>query len=61
MIQNKEAVHARHHIKIEKWLCELERARNAETLLEKAAQKAATTGNRKDLSEYLKLRRELLP
>lgn len=31
-----------------------------EDRLAKAAKKAATTGNRKDLHEYLKLRRELL-
>lgn len=29
-----------------------------QTTLEKAAKKAATTGNRTDLQEYLKLRRE---
>lgn len=31
-----------------------------EIALEKAAKKAATTGNRKDLHEYLKLRRRLI-
>lgn len=31
-----------------------------EDILANAAKKAATTGNRKDLHEYLKLRRELL-
>jgi hypothetical protein len=33
---------------------------NSQTLLEKAAKKAATTGNRTDLHEYLKLRRNFL-
>jgi len=34
-----------------------ERITNRQTMLEKAANKAATTGNRADLQEYLKLRR----
>jgi hypothetical protein len=33
---------------------------NNQTVLEKAAKKAATTGNRTDLQEYLKLRRNFL-
>jgi hypothetical protein len=34
-----------------------ERVQNSQTILERAAKKAATTGNRTDLQEYLKLRR----
>ncbi len=37
-----------------------ERLPNNQTVLERAAQKAATTGNRADLQEYLKLRRNYL-
>ncbi len=37
-----------------------ERMTNSQTILEKAAKKAATTGNRTDLHEYLKLRRNFL-
>jgi multidrug resistance efflux pump len=37
-----------------------ERVGNNQTLLERAAKKAATTGNRADLHEYLKLRRNFL-
>jgi hypothetical protein len=37
-----------------------DRATNSQTLLEKAAKKAATTGNRTDLHEYLRLRRNFL-
>lgn len=37
-----------------------ERVANNQTLLERAAKKAATTGNRTDLHEYLKLRRNFL-
>jgi hypothetical protein len=37
-----------------------ERMVNNQTLLERAAKKAATTGNRTDLHEYLKLRRNFL-
>ena len=37
-----------------------ERVANSQTLLERAAKKAATTGNRTDLHEYLKLRRNFL-
>ena len=37
-----------------------DRVTNSQTLLEKAAKKAATTGNRTDLHEYLKLRRNFL-
>lgn len=37
-----------------------ERMRNSQTILERAAKKAATTGNRTDLQEYLKLRRNYL-
>ena len=37
-----------------------DRVTNNQTLLEKAAKKAATTGNRTDLHEYLKLRRNFL-
>ena len=37
-----------------------DRVINSQTLLEKAAKKAATTGNRTDLHEYLKLRRNFL-
>ena len=36
------------------------RATNSQTLLERAAKKAATTGSRTDLHEYLKLRRNYL-
>jgi hypothetical protein len=37
-----------------------DRVTNSHTLLERAAKKAATTGNRTDLHEYLKLRRNYL-
>jgi len=37
-----------------------ERAQNSRTIIEKAAKKAAATGNRADLQEYLKLRRSFL-
>jgi hypothetical protein len=37
-----------------------ERVTNNQTLLERAAKKAATTGNRADLHEYLKLRRNFI-
>ncbi len=37
-----------------------ERSTNVHTILERAAKKAATTGNRTDLHEYLKLRRNYL-
>lgn len=37
-----------------------DRLTNSQTLLERAAKKAATTGNRTDLHEYLKLRRNYL-
>jgi uncharacterized protein YhaN len=37
-----------------------ERVQDSRTILERAAKKAATTGNRADLQEYLKLRRSLL-
>ena len=37
-----------------------ERGTNNQTVLEKAAKKAATTGSRTDLQEYLKLRRNLI-
>ena len=37
-----------------------DRVTNSQTLLERAAKKAATTGNRTDLHEYLKLRRNYL-
>jgi predicted nucleic acid-binding Zn-ribbon protein len=37
-----------------------ERSTNVHTILERAAKKAATTGNRADLHEYLKLRRNYL-
>jgi len=37
-----------------------ERVQDSGTILERAAKKAATTGNRADLQEYLKLRRSLL-
>jgi uncharacterized protein YhaN len=37
-----------------------ERSGNVYTILARAAQKAATTGSRKDLQEYLKLRRNYL-
>ncbi len=37
-----------------------DRAANDGTILERAAKKAATTGNRTDLQEYLKLRRHFL-
>jgi len=37
-----------------------ERVQNSQAVLERAAEKAATTGNRADLQEYLKLRRSFL-
>ena len=37
-----------------------DRVTNNQTILERAAKKAATTGNRTDLHEYLKLRRNFL-
>ena len=37
-----------------------ERVHNSQAVLEKAAKRAATTGNRTDLQEYLKLRRNFL-
>jgi hypothetical protein len=37
-----------------------DRVQNRQVVLERAAKKAATTGNRTDLQEYLKLRRDLL-
>ena len=37
-----------------------ERIVNSQTILERAAKKAATTGNRTDLQEYLKLRRNFV-
>ncbi len=37
-----------------------DRVTNSQTLLERAAKKAATTGSRTDLHEYLKLRRNYL-
>jgi len=37
-----------------------ERIQNSQMILERAAKKAATTGNRTDLQEYLKLRRNYL-
>jgi len=36
------------------------RLQNSQTILERAAKKAATTGNRTDLHEYLKLRRNFM-
>ena len=37
-----------------------DRVQNSQTILERAAKKAATTGNRTDLQEYLKLRRNFV-
>jgi len=37
-----------------------DRMQNSQTILERAAKKAATTGNRTDLQEYLKLRRNFV-
>jgi len=37
-----------------------ERMQNSQTILERAAKKAATSGSRRDLQEYLKLRRNFL-
>jgi hypothetical protein len=37
-----------------------ERIQNSQMILERAAKKAATTGNRTDLQEYLKLRRNFI-
>ena len=37
-----------------------DRMQNSQTILEGAAKKAATTGNRTDLQEYLKLRRNFI-
>lgn len=37
-----------------------DRTQNIQTIIERAAKKAATTGNRTDLQEYLKLRRNFI-
>jgi hypothetical protein len=37
-----------------------DRMQDSQTILERAARKAATTGNRTDLQEYLKLRRNFI-
>lgn len=37
-----------------------DRLQNSQTILERAAKKAATTGNRTDLQEYLRLRRSFV-
>ena len=37
-----------------------DRIENSQTILERAAKKAATTGNRIDLQEYLRLRRNFV-
>jgi hypothetical protein len=37
-----------------------DRMQNSQTILERAAKKAATTGSRTDLQEYLKLRRSFI-
>jgi len=37
-----------------------DRIQNSQAILERAAKKAATTGNRTDLQEYLKLRRNFV-
>ncbi|UCE49947.1 MAG: hypothetical protein JSW47_07280, partial [Phycisphaerales bacterium] len=37
-----------------------ERVQNSQAILEKAARKAAVTGSRTDLQEYLKMRRNFL-
>jgi uncharacterized protein YhaN len=37
-----------------------DRTQNSQTILERAAKKAATTGNRTDLQDYLKLRRNFV-
>ena len=37
-----------------------DRMQNSQTIIERAAKKAATTGNRTDLQEYLKLRRKFM-
>jgi len=47
-------------VKAEKTAGAKERSGNVYTILARAAQKAATSGSRKDLQEYLKLRRNYL-
>ena len=47
-------------LKAEKTAGARERLPNNQTIVEKAAKKAATTGNRADLQEYLRLRRNYL-
>ncbi|MHC4070767.1 MAG: hypothetical protein ACYSUD_20460 [Planctomycetota bacterium] len=47
-------------LKAEKTAGARERLPNNQTIVEKAAKKAATTGNRTDLQEYLRLRRNFL-
>ena len=47
-------------VTVEKTAGAKERSGNVYTILTRAAQKAATTGSRKDLQEYLKLRRNYL-
>jgi len=47
-------------VKVTKTAGPRQRSTNSRTTLERAAKKAATTGNRTDLQEYLKLRRNFL-
>ncbi len=47
-------------VKVTKTAGARQRSTNSHTTLERAAKKAATTGNRTDLQEYLKLRRNFL-
>jgi glutamate mutase epsilon subunit len=47
-------------VKITKTAGARQRVANSQAVLERAAKKAATTGNRTDLQEYLKLRRNFL-
>ena len=48
------------HVRTTKTAGARERTTNVQTILARAAKKAATTGNRTDLHEYLKLRRNYL-
>jgi len=48
------------HVVAKKTAGAKDRMQNSQSILEKAAKKAATTGNRTDLQEYLKLRRNFV-
>jgi hypothetical protein len=47
-------------VPVKKTAAAKDRMANNQTILERAAKKAATTGNRTDLQEYLKLRRNFV-